>query len=159
MTTETNPIGMTADIVAAFVSHNSLPRNEISLLFETVHSAISKLVVGGTETAAKAVDILVPAVSVRKSVYPDYIICLEDGKRFKSLKRHLTKLNMTPHEYRVKWNLPETYPMVAAEYAAARSALAKKIGLGSYRKNADAAVNEKAPRAKGQRRVPKGNAA
>ena len=80
-----------------------------------------------------------PAVSVRKSITPDYLICLDDGRKFKSLRRHLTALGMTPEQYRAKWNLPADYPMVAANYAAQRSAMAKKIGLGQFRKNAAAA--------------------
>jgi predicted transcriptional regulator len=78
---------------------------------------------------------LVPAVSIRKSITPEFLICLDDGKKFKSLRRHLSTLGMTPDQYRTKWGLPESYPMVAPEYAATRSALAKKIGLGQVRKD------------------------
>jgi predicted transcriptional regulator len=90
---------------------------------------------GGTATAtASEPEVLTPAVPVRKSVTPDYLICLDDGRKFKSLKRHLASLGMTPDQYRAKWNLPADYPMVASNYAATRSALAKKIGLGQNRK-------------------------
>jgi predicted transcriptional regulator len=131
--TTSDPIELTAEIVAAFVSRNSVPRSELSALFEAVHTAVAKLANGG-ESAPIPVEAQAPAVSIRKSVTPDYLICLEDGKQFKSLRRHLTGLGLTPELYRVKWNLPQDYPMVAPNYAAERSALAKKIGLGQLRK-------------------------
>jgi predicted transcriptional regulator len=115
-------------------------------LIATVHQAIVKLASGPSEPEPAP---LVPAVSVRKSVTPEYIICLEDGKKFKSLKRHLrTHYDMTPEQYRAKWNLPRDYPMVAPSYAEARSALAKSMGLGQQRKRAAAAPEPKAKGAK-----------
>ena len=101
-------------------------------LIHTVHASLVRL---GAATAAPEPEALVPAVSIRKSVTPGYLICLDDGKKFKSLKRHLASLGMTPDQYRQKWNLPKDYPMVAPEYAATRSALAKKAGLGQLRKD------------------------
>ena len=126
---------MAAEIVAAFVSNNSVPRSELSALFETVHAAVKSLAEKGvvaqavTEPPARE-----PAVSIRKSVTPDYLICLDDGRKFKSLRRHLGALGMTPEQYRAKWNLPYDYPMVASNYTAQRSELAKKIGLGQLRR-------------------------
>ena len=117
------------DIVAAFISNNRLPVAELPSLIERVHAALHGL--GESELVATPQPaILTPAVPVKKSITPDFLICLDDGKKFKSMRRHLTQLGMTPDEYRTKWNLPGDYPMVAANYAAARSALAKQIGLG-----------------------------
>jgi predicted transcriptional regulator len=127
---------MAAEIVAAFVSNNSVPRNELSALFETVHAAVKRLAEGGVVGLAVTEPLREPAVSIRKSVTPDYLICLDDGRKFKSLRRHLGALGMTPEQYRAKWNLPHDYPMVASNYAAQRSELAKKIGLGQLRKKA-----------------------
>ena len=121
-------IEMTADIVSAFVSNNSVPATELPLLIQSVHRALSG-VSSGTDIQESAPR--EPAVPVKKSVNPDYIVCLEDGRKFKSLKRHLrTKYNMSPEEYRSKWGLPKDYPMVAPNYAKARSDLAKQMGLG-----------------------------
>jgi predicted transcriptional regulator len=145
-----NPIELAAEIVTAFVSHNSVPRSELSALFETVHAAVRRLG-DGTESALAAIETKAPAVSARKSVTPDYLICLDDGKRFKSLRRHLSALGMTPEQYRVKWNLPADYPMVAANYATLRSAMAKKIGLGQIRKKAVARTSD-APRSASKRK-------
>lgn len=118
---------LTASIVSAYVAHNPIPAANLSELIATVHSAVSGL----SRPGAPAVEVLTPAVNPKRSVHPDYIVCLEDGKRFKSLKRHLmTHYNLTPDEYRTKWGLPYDYPMVAPNYAAARSELAKKMGLG-----------------------------
>lgn len=125
-------IDMTAEIVSAYVSANPVQPQELPGLIETVHATLSTLsqTVDGASTQE-----LVPAVPVKKSITPEYIVCLEDGKRFKSLKRHLrTKYNMTPDEYRQKWNLPHDYPMVAPSYAKARSELAKRMGLGLARR-------------------------
>lgn len=119
---------MAVDVVAAYVSKNPLPAGQIPEVIHTVFSSLSSL--EGTPQEAKA-EALRPAVPVKKSVTPDYIICLEDGKKLKMLKRHLrTTYNMTPDEYRAKWNLAPDYPMVAPNYAAQRSEFAKKIGLG-----------------------------
>ncbi len=133
-----NPIEQAAEIVTSFISNNSLPRGELPSLIEAVHAAVKTLAEGG-EVAAAVIDPPAPPVSIRKSVTPDYLICLEDGKRFKSLRKHLAALGMTPEQYRAKWNLPSTYPMVAPNYAAQRSALAKTIGLGQLRRKPVAA--------------------
>jgi predicted transcriptional regulator len=121
-------LDLTADIVAAYLSNNSMSSGEIGKLIVNVHDALGKL--GIPQETQETPEALTPAVSIRKSVTPDFLICLDDGKKFKSLKRHLTKLGMTPEQYRTKWNLPKEYPMVAANYAATRSSLAKAIGLG-----------------------------
>ena len=121
-------IDLTADIVAAYVSNNVIPSTDLPVLITDIHVALQKIQQG--EKVVKA-DAPVPAVSVRKSIMPDYIICLEDGKKYKSLKRHLrTQYNLTPEEYREKWGLPYDYPMVAPNYAKARSRLAREMGLG-----------------------------
>ena len=125
-------IELAAEVVASFVSNNPLPRTELPALIQAVHSAVERL--GKGESAPPQVEAKAPAVSVRKSVTPDYLICLEDGKQFKSMRRHLKLLELTPEQYREKWNLPSDYPMVAPNYAAKRSAVAKKIGLGRKRK-------------------------
>jgi predicted transcriptional regulator len=120
-------IELTASIVSAYVSNNPVSAQELSALIDQVHTALTR-VSGGGEAGAGP---LKPAVSLKKSITPDYIVCLEDGKKFKSLKRHLrTQYNMTPEQYREKWNLGPDYPMVAPNYAAARSQLAKQMGLG-----------------------------
>ncbi|WP_142846879.1 MucR family transcriptional regulator [Telmatospirillum sp. J64-1] len=119
---------MAVDVVAAYVSKNPLPAGQIPEVIQTVFSSLNSLENDAQEIKAEAPR---PAVPVRKSVTPDYIVCLEDGKKLKMLKRHLrTTYNMTPDEYRAKWNLPPDYPMVAPNYAAQRSDFAKKIGLG-----------------------------
>jgi predicted transcriptional regulator len=124
-------IDLTANIVSAYLSNNPTPASEIPNLISQVHSALLRVSSSRTETPAEPAK---PAVSVKKSINPDYLVCLEDGKRFKSLKRHLrTQYNMTPEQYRDKWNLPADYPMVAPNYAVARSQLAKKMGLGQQR--------------------------
>jgi predicted transcriptional regulator len=125
-------IELTAEIVSAYVSNNTVPASEIPGLINQVHAALSR--VSGKSGDAPA-EPLKPAVSLKKSVTPEYIICLEDGKKFKSLKRHLrTQYNMTPEQYREKWGLGADYPMVAPNYAAARSQLAKQMGLGQQRR-------------------------
>jgi predicted transcriptional regulator len=121
-------IEMTTDIVSAYVAHNEIQTSELSALISSTYAVLKSLEGGQIVEAAKE---QVPAVPAKKSVFPDYIICLEDGKRFKSLKRHLrSSYDLTPEAYRAKWGLPADYPMVAPNYAAARSMLAKKIGLG-----------------------------
>ena len=121
-------IELTANIVSAYVSNNTVPSADIPNLISQVHAALKR--VSGGQAAAPA-EPLKPAVPVKRSVTPEYIVCLEDGLKFKSLKRHLrTKYNMSPEEYRAKWNLPKEYPMVAPNYARARSELAKQMGLG-----------------------------
>jgi predicted transcriptional regulator len=125
-------IQLTANIVSAYVSNNTVPSGEISGLISQVYSALMR--VSGGQPAAPAGP-LKPAVSVKRSITPEYLVCLEDGKKFKSLKRHLrTQYDMTPEKYREKWGLPADYPMVAPNYAAARSQLAKQMGLGQQRR-------------------------
>ena len=120
-------VTLTADIVAAHVSNNSVAISDLSVLINNVHMALT-----GLGTVVVEEEKLVPAVSVRASVKPDHIVCLEDGKKLKMLRRHLmTHYNMTPEDYRAKWNLPADYPMVAPNYAEKRRALAKEIGLGT----------------------------
>ena len=127
-----NYIELTADIVSAYVSTNSVPAGEMPALIDQVHQALVRVGGGPIESSAEP---LKPAVSVKRSITPEYIVCLEDGKKFKSLKRHLrTQYNMTPEQYREKWGLPPDYPMVAPNYAAARSQLAKQMGLGQQRR-------------------------
>jgi predicted transcriptional regulator len=124
-----SPIELAAEMVAAFVSNNPLPKGELPALFDAVHAAVARLA-AGPESGPPQVEAKAPAVPIRKSITPEFLICLDDGKRFKSLRRHLAGHGLTPEQYRQKWNLPSDYPMVAPNYAAQRSALAKKIGLG-----------------------------
>ena len=121
-------IEMTADIVSAYVGNNSVAVADLPALIQSIFRALTN-VSGSAEPEPAAPK--EPAVPVRRSITPDYLICLEDGRKFKSLKRHLrTKYNMSPEEYRAKWGLPKDYPMVAPNYAKARSELAKQMGLG-----------------------------
>ncbi|MGN6471496.1 MAG: MucR family transcriptional regulator [Rhizobiaceae bacterium] len=121
-------IELTADVVAAYVSNNPVPVSELPNLIADIHAALGRV---GSAVEQTPVDKQKPAVNPKRSVHDDYIVCLEDGKKFKSLKRHLmTHYNLTPDQYREKWNLDTSYPMVAPNYAAARSQLAKKMGLG-----------------------------
>ncbi|MBW8910707.1 MAG: MucR family transcriptional regulator [Sphingomonas sp.] len=123
-------IALTADIVSAHVSNNSVAVSDLPLLIQNVHNALATL---GDELVEPEVK-QEPAVSLRASIRPDYIVCLEDGKKLKMLKRHLmTHYQLTPEQYRAKWNLPGDYPMVAPNYAEQRRSLAKKIGLGTKR--------------------------
>ncbi|MGX1787057.1 MucR family transcriptional regulator [Bosea sp. NPDC055332] len=126
-------VGLVADIVSAYVLNNSVPAADLPNLIAMTHAAITGL---GSEAAAPVVDEKpTPAVSIKKSITAEHLICLEDGKKFKSLKRHLrTAYNMSPEEYRARWGLPADYPMVAPAYAEARSSLAKKMGLGQQRR-------------------------
>ncbi len=125
-------IELAADIVSAYVSNNSVPSADLPSLISDVHLALMKVGNGAAEAPTEAPK---PAISIKKSITPDYIICLEDGKKFKSLKRHLrTQYNMTPEQYREKWGLAADYPMVAPNYAKARSELAKEMGLGQQRR-------------------------
>lgn len=118
-------LGMTAEIVASHLRNNTVAQGDIAELIRTVHAALAEVSTGTTAERPN------PAIAVRRSVTPDYIVCLEDGKKLKMLKRHLkTAYDMTPEEYRERWGLPADYPMVAPNYARQRSALAKKIGLG-----------------------------
>ncbi|MDR3463489.1 MAG: MucR family transcriptional regulator [Beijerinckiaceae bacterium] len=127
-----NYIELAADIVSAYVSNNSVPLTDLPMLIHEIHAALVRVTVG---SAAQAVEPPKPAVPAKKSITNEYIICLEDGRKFKSLKRHLhTQYNMSPDEYREKWGLPPDYPMVAPNYAKARSNLAKQMGLGQQRR-------------------------
>ncbi len=130
-TDKTEMAVLTAEIVAAYVGNNVVPVSELPALIKDVHTAMAGVVEGAVEEPKEE---LKPAVSIRRSVTPDYIICLEDGKKFKSLKRHLrTAFNLTPEQYREKWGLKPDYPMVAPNYANVRSEMAKRIGLGRKR--------------------------
>lgn len=121
-------VELASDIISAYVMNHKVESGDLPELISTVHKA---LVVAAQNESGLEHQELKPAVSIRKSITPDYLICLEDGKQFKSLKRHLrTHYNLSPEEYREKWGLPHDYPMVAPNYAAARSNLAKKMGLG-----------------------------
>ena len=129
--TDTNDLlALTTDIVASHVANNSVAVQDLPQLIQQVYAALA-----GVGSGAAAKEKPTPAVPVRRSVTPDYIVCLEDGKKLKMLKRHLkTRYNLTPDEYRERWGLPADYPMVAPNYAAQRSDLAKKIGLGTTRR-------------------------
>jgi predicted transcriptional regulator len=128
-------LSLTADIVSSHVANNTVAVEDLPLVIENVYSTLARLGTDGDEPEARQE----PAVSVRSSIKPDFIICLEDGKRLKMLKRHLmTHYNLTPDAYRAKWNLPADYPMVAPNYAQQRRTLAKKIGLGTKRTPVDA---------------------
>jgi MucR family transcriptional regulator, transcriptional regulator of exopolysaccharide biosynthesis len=128
MNDSTNHVELAAEIVSAYVSNNSVPSSELPTLLSDVHAAIVRVASGTQQVVVEAAK---PAVPPKKSITSEYIICLEDGRKFKSLKRHLrTKYNMSPEEYRSKWGLPKDYPMVAPNYAKARSDLAKQMGLG-----------------------------
>jgi len=119
---------LAADIVAAYVSHNKIAISDLPNLLRSTYDSLASTASAPADEPAQP---LAPAVSIRKSLTDDYLICLEDGRKFKSLKRHLrTKYGLTPEQYRTKWKLPSTYPMVAPSYAAARSSLAKQMGLG-----------------------------
>jgi predicted transcriptional regulator len=124
-------LGLTTDIVASHVSNNTVAIGDLPQLIQQVYSALANVSVTAAAAAARPQ----PAVAIKKSISPDYLICLEDGKKLKMLKRHLkTRYNMTPEEYRERWGLPADYPMVAPHYAQQRSELAKKIGLGTKRR-------------------------
>lgn len=129
--TVSDPLGLAAEIVAAFVSNNPVPASELPALIISVHAGLT-----GLETHEPKTPITrpTPAIPIHKSILPDYLVCLDDGKRFKSLKGHLRLLGMTPDQYRKKWDLPATYPMVAPNYSAKRSELARNTGLGQMRK-------------------------
>ena len=140
---EENYTSLAAEIVSAYVANNAVQTANLPALIASVYSAVSGL------GAAPAPEAPTPAVNPKRSVFPDHIISLEDGRKFKSMKRHLGLLGMTPDEYRAKWGLPRDYPMVAPSYAAARSELAKKSGLGRKVEpvKAKAPVKKKAPSA------------
>ena len=144
-------LGFAAQIVSAHVSKNAVSAQELPPLIERVYEALRNA--GSETTEPERPD---PAAPIKKSVFPDYLICLEDGKKLKMLKRHLkTAYNMTPDDYRRRWQLPPDYPMVAPSYAKHRSALAKQIGLGS-RREPEEALDEPAPRPRGRPSTRKG---
>lgn len=125
------PLDLTSRLVSAYVAHNPVPVKDVETLLRAVHYAFASLAAGELEDK--------PAVAIRASVTPDYIVCLEDGKRLKTLKRYLrTRFAMTPDDYRAKWKLPADYPMTAPNYAARRSSLAKSFGLGQRNRKATA---------------------
>ena len=131
--TNANLIELTTDIVASYVAHSSIPSHDLIELIHATYAALASIETG--TAAGEPEEPLVPAVSIKKSVTPDYIVCLEDGMHFKSLKRHLrSSYDMTPEDYRARWGLPHDYPLVAPNYSAARSNLAKTMGLGNTRK-------------------------
>jgi predicted transcriptional regulator len=138
-------IEMTAEIVAAYVENNTISTSDLPGLIQSVHRALSGISTG-TETVEVAPK--EPAVPVRRSITPDHLVCLEDGRKFKSLKRHLrTKYNMSPEDYRAKWGLAKDYPMVAPNYAKARSELAKQMGLGQGGRQAAKTTGKRGARA------------
>ena len=132
-----NIIGLTAEIVASYVEKNSISANDLPALIKSIHHTLTNI----EAPAAPEAVALTPAVPIKKSITPDFIISLEDGRKFKSMKRYLSGKGMTPDQYRAKWGLPKDYPMVAATYAAVRSNLAKSLGLGRK-------PGEKAPKGK-----------
>jgi predicted transcriptional regulator len=132
MSESSNHVELAAEIVSAYVSNNSVPASELPALLSDVHAAIVRVASGAV---VAVLEVAKPAVAPKKSITNDYIVCLEDGRKFKSLKRHLrTQYNLSPEQYREKWSLPPDYPMVAPAYAKARSALAKQMGLGQQRR-------------------------
>jgi predicted transcriptional regulator len=153
---ETDYVGLAADIVSAYVGHNRLAPNELPGIILAVHSALQGL----NTPALPAPEKLEPRVSIRKSITPDFLISLEDGKQYRSLKRHLATVGLTPDQYRSKWGLPRDYPMVAPSYSKQRSELAKSLGLGQLRRKApketrDAVSSSEAPTPKARRGRPK----
>jgi predicted transcriptional regulator len=132
MSDTNNYVELAAEIVSAYVSNNSVPAADLPTLLSDIHAAIVRVSTGVVTVAPEAAK---PAISPKKSITNDYIICLEDGRKFKSLKRHLrTRYNLTPEQYRAKWQLPPDYPMVAPGYAQTRSRMAKDMGLGQQRR-------------------------
>lgn len=142
-------LALTSNIVVAYVSNNSVEASGVVGLIEQVHKTLS-----GVGQIAEARAEQVPAVSIKKSVFPSYLVCLEDGKKLKMLKRHLaTSYQMTPDQYRERWGLPASYPMVAPDYASRRSELAKSIGLGRRAKVADVVAEVLAPAKRGRKKA------
>ena len=147
-------VEMTTGIVSAFLDQNKIAVADLPAFIKSVHGALTAVAEGVPEAAPETRE---PAVSIRRSITPDFLICLEDGRKFKSLKRHLrTKYDLSPEDYRAKWGLPKDYPMVAPSYAAARSELAKKMGLGAGGRQPAAKPAAKAPaKAAGKARTAK----
>jgi len=128
-----NMVELAASIVSAYIANNSLPMSELTSLITSVHAVVAKL--SGSPPAPHSSEPLRPAVPIKKSITEEYLVCLEDGRKFKSLKRHLrTRYHQTPEQYRAKWGLPPDYPMVAPGYAQTRSQMAKDMGLGQQRR-------------------------
>ena len=147
--TEPSRIGLAADIVSAFVSNNNLTAEEVPALIASVHAALENL----GKPIQQEPEKLTPLMPIKKTITPDHLISLEDGKRYRSLKRHLTGRGLTPEQYREKWGLPSDYPMVAPNYSAQRSELARKLGLGQSRKGATklaAKAADTGPKVKGE---------
>jgi predicted transcriptional regulator len=145
-----DPVALTAEIVAAYVSNNTVAADEIGKLIRSVHEALTRPAEASAPPPAPAI---APPISIKKSVTPDHLISMEDGKPYKSLKRHLATRGLTPDAYRVKWGLPKDYPMVAASYSAQRSTLAKSLGLGRQKTLAVAPPQEEpAPAKRGRPR-------
>jgi len=137
-------IEMTSDIVSAYIGKNPVPPDQLPDLIRQIHKALTNVGSAAPEAPAEKPT---PAVPIRRSVQADHLICLEDGRKFKSLKRHLrTKYDLTPDQYRAKWGLPKDYPMVAPDYAAARSQLAKSMGLGQSGRRVDATAPKRSAR-------------
>jgi predicted transcriptional regulator len=153
-TPQPDMMGLTADIVSSYASGNKMAVSDLTGLISEVHAALSSAGNGKSEVEPRALN---PAVPIKNSVKRDYIICLEDGRKFKTLKRHLrTSYNLTPDEYRAKWGLKHDYPMVAPTYAAKRSELATSMGLGNLRRKAKAGPSRaKAPKAVGKKGRPR----
>jgi predicted transcriptional regulator len=128
-----NYFELTAELVSAYVSHNALPASDLPSLIDAVHTALSQV---GSRKAEQPTEKPKPPVPIRKSITPDHLISLEDGKPYRSLARHLAKRGLTPDAYRQKWGLPPTYPMVAPNYSKRRSELARALGLGQRRRTA-----------------------
>jgi predicted transcriptional regulator len=151
MAENSEAVELTADIVSAYVTNNSVAAADLPKLIQQVHDALTQAASGPQAEPAPP---LTPAVPIKKSVTPDYLISLEDGRKYKSLKRHLNTRGMTPDEYRAKWGLPKDYPMVAANYSAQRSNLAKTLGLGRGGRGGQPAVEApaEAPKASGRGR-------
>ena len=144
MPEDAEAVALTADIVSAYVSNNSVEAGELATLINQVHQALTQATQGRPpEPEAPPT----PAVPVKKSITPEYLISLEDGRKYKSLKRHLSTRGMSPDDYRAKWGLAKDYPMVAASYSAQRSSLAKSLGLGRARANGAAEAEAEAPAA------------
>jgi len=137
-------IEMSASIVAAYVANNSIPVSELGNLLTSVHAAVKGLGGGGTDVLAKDEVVKFTPAQIKKSITPDALISFEDGKAYKTLRRHLTIRGLTPEAYRAKWGLPSDYPMTAASYSAARSELARSLGLGQLRKGPGKQPEEKA---------------
>lgn len=150
-TDERQKLELTAEIVSAYVGNNPIPQGDVSTFINSIYATLSSL---GQPVKEPEAEKLIPPVPIKKSVQPDYIISLENGKPFKSLRRHLTTLGMTPDDYRRKWGLPSDYPMVAPNYSQQRSELAKQLGLGSMRRKGEETVaeEEEAPAAETPRR-------